>query len=162
MVGARSELVARGFRVDAHESRQAYSAPAALRSRADRLPANVVVHMGTNGTFPRKTCEALVRAMGDEHRVFLVTVHAKRSWAAGNNAMIRACARAHPGVRVIDWDAAARRHPGWLYSDGIHLKPAGARGYAELIDTAVDQAISADRRAALLTVAGSGHAALVG
>ncbi len=162
MVGAKSRLLAKGFRVDAKESRQAYSAPAAMRAKVDRLPRNVVVHMGTNGTFPRSTCDALVRAMGTDHRLFLVTVHAKRSWVAGNNAMIRACAAAHPGVRVVDWNAAASAHPRWLYSDGIHLRAAGAAGYADLIARAVDSAVADDRRLALANASGKGHATILG
>ena len=162
MLGAKSQLQAAGFRVDAHESRQAYSAPAAMRKRVDRLPRNVVVHMGTNGTFPRKTCDALVRALAPAHRLFLVTVHVRRSWEASNNAMIRSCAKAHAeqGVRLVDWDAAASKNPGWLYSDGIHLRSSGARGYARLLDSAVDAAVRDERMAALASVSGHGQAAV--
>ncbi len=160
MLGAKSQLQADGFRVDAHESRQAYSAPATMRKRAARLPRDVVVHMGTNGTFPRSTCDALVKALTPDHRLFLVTVHVRRPWAASNNAMIRSCVKAHAGqgVRLIDWDAAAAQNPGWLYSDGIHLKSSGARGYARLLDSAVDSAVRDDRLAALASVSGEGHA----
>jgi hypothetical protein len=162
MLGAKSQLQADGFRVDAHESRQAYSAPAAMRKKAARLPRNVVVHMGTNGTFPRSTCDALVRALTPEHRLFLVTVHVRRSWAAGNNRMIRQCVKDHAaqGVRLIDWDAAASKSSGWLYSDGIHLKFAGARGYARLLDSAVDAAVRDDRLAAMAKATGHGQAAV--
>lgn len=162
MLGARSALRSAGFRVDAHESRQAYSAPATMRKRSQRLPRDVVVHLGTNGTFPRSTCDALVRALAPQHRLFLVTVHARRSWVRSNNAMLRACARAHAdqGVRLVDWDAAATAHPSWLYSDGIHLRSSGARGYARLLDDAVARADGEDRAAALAQASGSGHAAL--
>jgi hypothetical protein len=160
MLGAKSQLQADGFRVDAHESRQAYSAPATMRKRAGSLPRNVVVHMGTNGTFPRSTCDALVKALAPDHRLFLVTVHVRRSWAASNNRMIRACVKAHAdqGVRLVDWDAAASKNPGWLYSDGIHLRSSGARGYARLLDSAVDAAVRDERLAALASVSGNGRA----
>lgn len=163
MLGARSALKAAGFRVDAHESRQAYSAPSTMRKRSDRLPHDVVVHLGTNGTFPRSTCDALVRALTPEHRLFLVTVHARRSWVRGNNAMLRACVRAHSdqGVRLVDWDAAASARPSWLYSDGIHLRPSGARGYARLIDAAIAQADRDDRVQALAQATGTGHATVI-
>lgn len=163
MLGAKSQLQARGFRVDAHESRQAYSAPAAMRKRVDTLPHDIVVHMGTNGTFPRQTCDALVRALTPEHRLYLVTVHVRRPWAKSNNAMIRSCVADHAGagVHLIDWDALADRHPGWLYSDGIHLRPSGARGYARLIDDAVDTVAAQERSAALARVFGTGHATVV-
>ena len=163
MLGARSNLKDAGFGVDATESRQAYTGPALLRKKGDRLPTNVVVHLGTNGTYPLSTCKALVKAAGPNRRVFLVTVHVPRSWERSNNRTIRACADAfEPGrVHVVDWDALARKHPSWLYSDRIHLKPAGAAGFSRLIDSAVDDAVTRARIDALAHAAGTGKASLV-
>lgn len=163
MLGARTNLKEAGFGVDATESRQAYTGPALLRKKGNRLPTNVVVHLGTNGTYPLSTCKALVKAAGPDRRVFLVTVHVPRSWHKSNNRTIRACADAFaPGrVQVVDWDALASKHPSWLYSDRIHLKPAGAAGFARLIDSAVDDAVARARADALAHAAGSGKAGLL-
>jgi hypothetical protein len=142
MLGAKSNLKSLGFDiVDATVSRQAYGAAALLRKRGAALPANVVVHLGTNGTFPMDVCRAIVRSAGERRQVFLVTVHVDRSWTASNNRMLRACAEEFGPDRVtlVDWNAAANRNPRWLYTDGAHLRPAGARGYAQLIDEAVDR-----------------------
>lgn len=142
MLGAKYRLKALGFQtVDAKQSRQAYTGPAELRRRGGSLPQNVVVHLGTNGTFPLSTCEAMVRAVGPERRLFLVTVHVARSWTKSNNKVIRQCASKYPAgrVTVIDWDWAASRHPSWLYPDRTHLKPAGATGYARLIAAAINR-----------------------
>lgn len=157
MLGAKSNLKDVGFGVvDATVSRQAYSGPATLRKRGDRLPQNVVVHLGTNGTFPLDVCRAMVRAVGPDRRLFLVTVHANRSWTKGNNKVIRACDEAFAADRVyvVDWDWAATRHPSWLYSDGFHLRPAGARAYARIIDTAIDTAIAAEQAATVASTSG--------
>lgn len=141
MLGARSSLKAHGIAVDAVQSRQAYSGPAELRRRGGSLPENVIVHLGTNGTFPLSTCRAMVKAVGPKRHLFLVTIHVPRSWTKGNNKVIRTCAAENPSrVTVIDWDWAASRHPSWLYSDKTHLKPAGARGYARVIDQAIARA----------------------
>ena len=163
MLGARSNLKEKGFGVDATESRQAYTGPALLRKKGDRLPTNVVVHLGTNGTYPLSTCKALVRAAGPNRRVFLVTVHVPRSWEKANNKVIRACADSFaPGrVTVIDWDAAVSQHPSWLYSDRIHLKPAGGAAFAKLIDSSVDEAVARARVDALAHAAGTGKAGLL-
>ena len=142
MLGAKYKLKALGFGgVDAVESRQAYSGPSELRHRGGALPENVVVHLGTNGTFPLSTCKAIVRAVGPERHLFLLTVHVDRSWTRGNNKVIRECAADYPPgrVAVIDWDWAASRHPSWLYPDHTHLTPAGAKGYARMIDAAIDR-----------------------
>lgn len=140
MLGARTPLRKRGFIVNATVSRQAYSAPAMVRRRGAELPRNVVVHLGTNGTFPLDTCRRIVDNAGAQRRVFLVTISVPRSWERSNNATIRTCAKSFPSgrVTVVDWKALAERHPRWFYSDGIHLKSAGALGYARLIDRAVD------------------------
>jgi len=139
MLGAKGQLKRRGFVVNAAVSRQAYSAPAMVRKRSASLPRNVVVHLGTNGTFPLDTCKRLVANAGPSRRVFLLTVAVRRSWERSNNAVIRRCAEAFPAgrVTVVDWKSLASRHPSWFYSDGVHLKSAGARGYARLIDRTV-------------------------
>ncbi len=162
MLGARSDLQRSGFGVDATESRQAYKGPSLLRKRGGRLPVNVVVHLGTNGTYPLATCKALVRAAGPDRRVFLVTVHVDRSWEKANNAMIRQCDESFAAdrVHIIDWDKAASGHPKWLYGDGIHLRPAGSAAFASLLDDAVTGAVADARVAALAKAAGTGNAAL--
>lgn len=139
MLGAKSELKRRGFVINATVSRQAYSAPAMVRKRGATLPQTLVVHLGTNGTFPLETCRRLVQNAGPSRRVFLLTVSVPRSWERSNNATIRRCAASFPASRVavVDWKGLASRHPEWFYSDGVHLKSAGARGYARLIDRAV-------------------------
>ena len=64
-----------------------------------------------------------------------------RSWEDSNNAVIEQCADdfAADRVHVIDWNAAASRHRGWFYSDGIHLKPSGGDAFARLLDDSVDK-----------------------
>lgn len=136
MLGAKGQLLARGFSaVNAVTSRQSYVAPGLLRKRASRLPQDVVIHLGTNGSIPMSVCRSMVDAVGPGHHVFLVTVHVPQKWQKADNDVIRACAAAYPArrVHVIDWHAAAKAHPSWLYADQTHLKPAGAAGYARLI-----------------------------
>ena len=72
-------------------------------------------------------------------QVFLVTVHAPVRWKRADNDVIRRCAASYDDghVHVVDWDAAASAHPAWLYADHTHLRPAGARAYADLLATAV-------------------------
>lgn len=124
--------------VDARKNRQAAAGPALLRKRGTSLPLNVVVHLGTNGTFTADECDAMITAAGPTRRVFFLTLAVPRSWESKNNAVIRTCVAAHPSrAFVIDWHAMAAKHPKWLYSDRIHLRPAGARGYAWMIEQAV-------------------------
>jgi hypothetical protein len=36
----------------------------------------------------------------------------------------------------VNWNKIAGEHPGWLYSDDLHLKPQGATAYAKLLAAA--------------------------
>lgn len=164
MLGARNALKDVGFRVDATESRQSYAGPALLRKKGAGLPENVVVHLGTNGSFPLATCKSIVRAAGPDRRVFLVNIYVPRSWQGSNNAVIRQCNEAFAAerVHVIDWNAAASAHRSWFYSDRIHLRPAGGQAFARLLDDSVDRVVRDARSAALASASGTGTARLEG
>jgi hypothetical protein len=140
MLGAKSQLRDRGVDVvDAAVSRQAATGPGLLRKRGEKLPEHVVVHLGTNGTYTLKMCKQLVRAAGQQRRVYLVTVKVPRKWESVNNDMLRSCDRAFRSDRVVllDWNAVASKNPSYLYADGVHLRPEGARAFARMIERAV-------------------------
>jgi hypothetical protein len=148
MLGARSELRKRGVGlVDAKVGRQVTSAPALMRKRGAALPKTVVIHLGTNGTFPRSACRDIVRAAGPKRQIVLVTIKVPRRWQRTNNAVIRRCAATYPRqVTVVDWHWASSRHRSWLYSDGYHLQRVGARNFARLVGEGVRKARAKDVR----------------
>ena len=139
MLGARWVLKKDGIAVvDALKNRQASAGSALLKKRGSSLPMNVVVHLGTNGTFTADDCTGMISAAGPTRRVFFLTLAVPRRWEAKNNAVIRECVAAHPGrAFVIVWNAMVAPHPKWVYSDGTHLRPAGATGYSRMIEQAV-------------------------
>jgi hypothetical protein len=142
-LGAKWVLLKRGVDiVDAKVSRQARTGPDLLRKRGEKLPKNVIIHLGTNGSYALEDCKDMVKIAGPDRRVFMMTISVPRKWEKVNNDTIRRCARAFPAGRVtiIDWKAATKAHPSWLYSDDIHLPPAGAKGYARLIVQAITAA----------------------
>ena len=139
-LGAKWVLLKRGVDiVDAKVNRQASTGPGLLRKRGKTLPTNVVIHLGTNGSYSLEDCKNMVKIAGPDRRVFLLTISVPRRWEQVNNDTIRRCARAFPAGRVtiIDWKAATKAHPSWLYADHTHLPPAGAKGYARLISQAI-------------------------
>lgn len=143
MLGAKYELQRRGFNVvDAAVSRQAATGPGLLRKRGAKLPRNVVVHLGSNGSYTKAMCRELVRTAGPQRRVFLVTIKVPRSYERTNNKMLRNCASGYSPdqVRVVDWNWAATKNLQWLYADGIHLRPEGARAYARIMRNAINSA----------------------
>lgn len=140
-VGARAPLRARGFRVNGKVGRQFSAAPTIIRSYGSRLPRNVVIELGTNGTISLAKCRSVVRAAGPHRRVFLVTNRVPRSWERANLRTVRACNRsyARARVRIVDWHAASAGHGSWFVADRVHLTAAGQRALARLIDSKVDR-----------------------
>jgi hypothetical protein len=141
MLGAKPELAARGVYVDAVESRQFHAGIGLVRkaAAAGALPRDVIVHLGTNGSASVAECRTIVDTVGPARRVFVVTVHAPRSWTASDNAHLRTCAASYPGRRVVvvDWNRAATAHPRWFYADGIHLNGPGRAADAAVVMAAV-------------------------
>lgn len=135
MLGAKQELRARGFSiVDAVVSRQFYRAPALVRywRRRGRLPKDVVIHLGNNGTVGLSDCYHAVRAAG-RRNVFLVNLKVPRSWRVEDNHRLRRCAKRFPNAHLIDWYRHSHDRPGWFASDGYHLSGRGRIAYARFI-----------------------------
>ena len=140
MLGAITQLRDRGIAsVDAEVSRQASTGAGLVRERGADLPQHVVVHLGSNGIYSLDMCRDLVRAAGSKRTVYLVTIKVPRAWEQANNEMLRTCDRRFRSDRVVlvDWNALASANPTYLYSDGVHLRPEGAKAFARLIERAI-------------------------
>jgi hypothetical protein len=140
-VGSGSLLRREGFVVHARVGRQFASAVGIVKSFGPRLPKNVVIELGTNGTVRLADCVAVIRAAGPRRRVFLVNVRVPRAWQERNNTVLRQCDRSFPRarVRVIHWHRATAEHPEWLARDGYHTSDLGRRALAAMIDRHVDR-----------------------
>lgn len=141
MVGATSLMRRQGFAIHARVGRQFSTAPGIVSGYGTRLPRNVVIELGTNGTISLAACRRVVRLAGPERRVFLVTNRVPRSWQDPNNATLRRCDRsfARSRVRLIDWHGASAGHTEWFAADGVHTSAAGRVAFARLIDRTVDR-----------------------
>jgi hypothetical protein len=140
MVGAAPYMgVVGAVEIDAVEGRQASSVVSLLRARqaAGTLPRVVIVHTGDNGTFQRSQFDAIMQALSGVQQVIFVNVRVDRSWESSDNAMIAAAVAAYPNATLVDWHAATANHPELFWDDGIHVKPAGASLYANLIAAAI-------------------------
>ena len=136
MLGAAGVLTGRGYTVDAHVSRQMTDMVPVFQQfgEAQLFGDPVVIHLGTNGPFDAETLDALLAPLSGVPNVIMLNVHANRSWAANNNALL--AARDQPGDNIIlvDWDALAAQCPGNCFAaDGIHLSAAGHEYYADVI-----------------------------
>lgn len=144
MLGAKPNLVSRGFVVNATESRQFSAAVSIVRAKASNgtLPRNLIIALGTNGYVSPTDCVTIVKLAGPNRRVFLVNNRVPRVWQAENNRRLAACANntafAASRVYLIDWYSYSRYKSAWFYSDGFHLTPTGRSAYATLLDAKLD------------------------
>jgi peptidoglycan/LPS O-acetylase OafA/YrhL len=142
MLGAAEELQARGFQVDALQSRQMNTFVPTMQTLKDNgtFGSVVVVHLGTNGGFSQETLDAMLGTVADVPVVLLLTGKADRGWIAGNNDKLRAVPTAYPNVTVIDWEALSATCEGrCFYDDGIHLTQSGQNFYADVIGRVLAQ-----------------------
>ena len=140
MVSVTPWMSSHGFRVHAKVGRQFSTAPGIVRSFGSKLPRNLVVELGTNGTVSLGACRSVIQTAGKYRRVFLVTARVPRSWEAGNIRTMKSCdaSFAAKRVRIIDWYSHSAGHPEWFVSDRVHLSSSGRRAFQELIDSEVD------------------------
>lgn len=123
-----------GVGVDAAVGRQLAEAPAlvtALRE-AGRLRPYLVVALGTNGDISSQDLTAVVAAMGEGHRLVLVTAHGDRPWMPEVNRKLEAFVTAHPWVGLARWDQTAGQVTDFA-SDGIHPGEQGGGVFARTV-----------------------------
>jgi len=137
MLGAKSQLEAEGFFVDAAESRQGkevVDVVARLRS-SGRLGNTVVIHISTNGEVSDETFAAIMASLPPDEvkTVWFLTVRADRAWIDANNSRIISLPCKYPNVWVGYWSDFVPNIEG-MASDGIHFKTNAAKQtYVDLI-----------------------------
>lgn len=137
MLGAAWKLARRGFEVDAECGRSPAGGLDYLRDRRRKgtLPEIVVVALGTNVFMTAPDISRLLRVLGRQRTLMLVTPY--RLWRSVSSGPMRRVARRQPGrARIIDWSSRARRNPQWFWGDGTHLRTGGERAYARLLQAA--------------------------
>jgi peptidoglycan/LPS O-acetylase OafA/YrhL len=142
MLGAAEELQARGFQVDAQQSRQMNVFVPTMQALKDNgtFGSVVVVHLGTNGSFSQDTLNSMLATLADVPVVLLLTGKADRGWIAGNNDKLRAVPATYPNVTVVDWEALSSTCEGrCFYDDGIHLTQSGQNFYADVVGRVLAQ-----------------------
>lgn len=122
--------------IDAQEGLQVSDGIYILRQRraAGQLGDVVIVHLGTNGTFTAEQFDEMMEVLSGVSRVILVNDKVPLQWEESNDQVIAEGVRRYPKQAIlVDWRAASTNLPDLFWDDGIHLRPEGARFYAELI-----------------------------
>jgi hypothetical protein len=136
MLGAREELAARGFRVNAVVSRQFRDAVPLVEhlKAAGRLRRKVIIHLGNNGILiDAADCDRISEVAGPNRTVYLVNLKIPRSYRRTQNERLAGCAQRRANTLLIDWFHHSRDHPAWFAADGYHLTPTGQMRYAAFV-----------------------------
>ncbi len=136
MLGAKDELVARGFRVNATVSRQFRDAVPLLEQlkAAGRLRRKVIVHLGNNGILiDAADCNRISEIAGPNRVVYLVNLKIPRWYRSFQNRQLAACAERRANTVLVNWFFFSRDRPSWFGADGFHLTPTGQARYAAFI-----------------------------
>jgi lysophospholipase L1-like esterase len=143
MLGARTALEQRlgSIRVDASVSRQFGHAIDFARWLRDtgQLSDVMLIHMGTNGIITQGHIDAMMDILKDVKKVVFVNLKVPRRWEGPDNDVLRSNVPRFPNAVLIDWNSVGNAHPEWFYEDGFHLRPEGARAYADLIAQETDK-----------------------
>jgi lysophospholipase L1-like esterase len=122
-------------RASTEVSAHAADVPVALRSFGRSLPRVIVVSAGTNddpeavAEFARIVRETVAVAGPSRCLVWSTIVRPPYQGVpyTGYNRALRAVARRHANLHVLDWNAMARTHPRWFGHDGVHPSMEGYR-----------------------------------
>jgi hypothetical protein len=136
-----------GMAIDAVAGRQVAAGLSVMQALANlgRLEANIVVELGTNGTFTTAQLDRILSLAGGRHVVLLTNHCAYCSWVPSNNDLMASRCTAERACTVADWEALADVHPEWFGRDGVHMPIGGAGGqaFAELISSSLGGPIPA-------------------
>ncbi len=141
MLGAKSALEKRmpGILVDAMVNRQVKAGAllAAQLLAAGRIGRCVIIHLGTNGITSQAQYDKLMTTLSHVPKVVLLNTKDPRDWQDRVNGYIAATAKKYPNIVFLNWNAVGNAHHEYFWNDGIHLRPAGAAAFADLIAQAV-------------------------
>jgi hypothetical protein len=150
LLGARNDLLTQfagqQVTVDAVEDRSLLGAIGLFQNAGPALGDVVVLDLGYNdvadaGVF-RSRIDAAMSALAGVKRVIWLNQH---DWGPGRAAMndeLTAAASRYPNLDVVDWNAQVAAHPEYVYSDQIHLTPAGQPAMATAVRTHFDQYVA--------------------
>jgi hypothetical protein len=138
-----------GMATDALAGRQVAAGLTVMQALASqgRLPANIVVELGTNGTFTTTELDRIFTLAAGRHLVLLTNHCGYCTWVPSNNFLMASRCTPDNACTVADWEALAVAHPEWFAHDGVHMTIGGigAEAFAQLIARSLGKSIPASR-----------------
>ena len=128
-----------GF-MDAYIGRHPSQALSVLKGYVDQgaLSDCLVLATFSNSTAKPAQLDEMVAAAGEHVHIYLVGTVNSDGFQEEQNANLKACAEKYDNVTYVDWPAVVAGHEQeYLWGDGTHLRPEGARAYLDTISRAV-------------------------
>ncbi|GGC77129.1 acyltransferase family protein [Enterococcus wangshanyuanii] len=122
--------------VDGEVGRQLYeSAPTIQKLDKDKLlKDNVLVGLGTNGSFTEAQFDEFMTAIGTKRKVYWINVRVPtRRWQNEVNTMLDNMKTKYKNLTVIDWYNYSNAHEDWFYEDRVHPNVDGQVKYSNFI-----------------------------
>lgn len=122
--------------VDGEVGRQLYtSAPIIEKLDKEKLlKNNVLVGLGTNGSFTEAQFDEFMKAIGPQRKVFWINVRVPtRRWQNEVNTMLETMKNKYKNLVVIDWYDYSNEHEEWFYDDRVHPNVDGQVKYSSFI-----------------------------
>ncbi|MEH6937324.1 acyltransferase family protein [Bacillus sp. JJ664] len=120
--------------------RQFAEAPEIIQQlqKSNSLGDVVIIELGTNGAFTKKQMISVIKSL-DNRKIIFVNTRVPRQWESIVNKTLKEVSSKYPkNTKVVDWYKASANHDSYFSSDGVHLKPEGAKIYASLIKNAIE------------------------
>jgi lysophospholipase L1-like esterase len=146
IVGVQATLAQRlaGWHVNvyAQEGFSTLAAPSVINASRALIGEVVVVGLGNNDagnpvTFGQRI-DAVMQSLPGVRRVIWVNLRRFRAFVPALNLQLAAATTRWPNLEIADWDTRATPDPSLVYTDGLHLTPAGQTAMAELIAQHLD------------------------
>lgn len=128
--------------LDGKIGRQLYESEDVFKQQLSqkKMGDNVIVMLGTNGSFQESELEKLISIIGEDRQIYLVTVNVPKSWQTDVNSKLFEAAKKHKNVHIVDWQSYSANHPEWFYDDKIHTNEEGAQQLTKLlVETIIEQ-----------------------
>ncbi len=124
-----------GIAVDGLVGRQMSQAPALVDQleAEGRIGTTVLIQLGTNGSFTDEQLDGLLAKLPEAKKIILVNTRVPRPWEGVVNSALERAAQRDDRVLLIDWHSASAGRDDYFARDGVHLMPAGARAYTQLL-----------------------------
>jgi hypothetical protein len=134
-----------GYRINAQGCRTFPRGITAIKREAHKreLPSLIVVELGTAGNVTRQNIGRLLRLLGPDRKLVLVTPRkfGGTSFSGGVDPDAKDYHRAaerYPGrVFVTPWAEFGEQHPEWFYPDMVHPNPEGQKAFVAFLEAAL-------------------------